>query len=73
MQGLEEERRETRLVWDVISEVRRPEECFTNLQSGHQLYHSKANDGHGGVGFLKTGNGKTIKGKQHQPQNLFCA
>ena len=51
---LDEELRETRLVWDVIgiSEERRPEECFTTLQSGHLLYHSKANNGLAGVGFL---------------------
>ena len=51
IQELEEE---TRLVWDVIgiSEVRRPGECFTTLQSGHLLYHSKAKNGQAGVGFL---------------------
>ena len=32
--------------------MRRPEECFITLQSGHILYHSKANNGHEGVGFL---------------------
>ena len=49
-----EELRETRFVWDVIgiSEVRRPEECLTTLQSGHLLYLSKANKGQAGVGFL---------------------
>ena len=42
------------MVWDVreISEVRRPRECFTILQSGHLLRHSKANNGPAGVGFL---------------------
>ena len=39
MQELEEELRETRLVWDVngISEVIRPDECFTTIQIGHLL------------------------------------
>ena len=43
-----------RLAWDVngIGEVRRREECFTTLQSGHLLYHYKANNGRAGVGFL---------------------
>ena len=51
IQELEEERRETRLVWDVtgISEVRRPKECFTTSQSGHLLYHSKTNNGSSNV------------------------
>ena len=42
------------MVWDVIGifEVRRPEEYFTTLQSGHLLYHSKANNGQAGVCFL---------------------
>ena len=54
IQELEEELREIRLIWDVfgIGEVRRREECFTTLQSGHLLYHSKANNGQAGVGFL---------------------
>ncbi|MEG7521682.1 MAG: hypothetical protein M3H12_01065 [Chromatiales bacterium] len=48
---MEVELKETRLVWDVngIGEVRRREECFTTLQSGH---HSRANNGQAGVGFL---------------------
>ena len=48
-----EKLRETRLVWDVIGigELRRQEECFTTLQSGHLLYHSKSNYGQAGVGF----------------------
>ena len=52
IQEPEEELRETRLVWDVIgfSEVRRPEECFTTLQSGHLLH--QANNGQAGVGIL---------------------
>ena len=51
IQELDEERRETRLVWDVIgiSEVKIPEECFTTLQSSHLLFHSKANNGQAGV------------------------
>ena len=54
IQELEEELRKTRLIWDVmgISEVRRPEECFTTLQSGHLICYSKANNGQAGVGFL---------------------
>ena len=54
IQGFKEELRETRVVWDVIgiSEVKRPEECFTTLQSGYLLYHSKATNGQGGIGFL---------------------
>ena len=35
-----------------VTEVRRPEECFTTLQSGHLLYHSKENNGQAGVGFI---------------------
>ena len=40
--------------WDMIglAEVRRKEESFTTLQSGHLLYHSEANNGQAGVGFL---------------------
>ena len=42
------------LNWDVIGlgEVRRKEESFTTLQSGHLLCHSEANNGQAGVGFL---------------------
>ena len=42
------------MVWDVIviSEVRRPEECFITLQSGDLIYYSKANNGQAGVGVL---------------------
>ena len=42
------------LVWDVIriGEVRRRVECFTILQSGHLLCHSKSNNGQAGIGFL---------------------
>ena len=32
--------------------VRRKEESSTTLQSGHLLYHSEANNGQAGVGFL---------------------
>ena len=35
-----------------LGEVRRKEESFTTLQSGHLLYHSEANNGQLGVGFL---------------------
>ena len=51
LQELKEELRETRLVcnWHLRSEKTRG--MFT-LQSGHLLYHSKANNGQAGVGFL---------------------
>ena len=32
--------------------VRRKQETITTLQSGHLLYHSEANNGEAGVGFL---------------------
>ena len=35
-----------------LREVRRKEESFTTLQSGHMLYHSEANNGQAGGGFL---------------------
>ena len=37
---------------DGLGEIRRKEEGFTTLQSSHLLYHSKANNGQAGVGFL---------------------
>ena len=54
MQVLEEELKENNMKWDVIGlgEVRRKEEGFTTLQSGHLLYDSEANNGQAGVGFL---------------------
>ena len=54
IQELEEELREATLVWDVIGigEVRRRDDCFTHLQSGHMLFHSTENNGQAGVGFL---------------------
>ena len=54
MQELEDELKENNMIWDVIGlgEVRRKEESFTTLQSGHLLYHSEANNGQAGVGFL---------------------
>ena len=54
IQEVEDELKETRLVWDVIGigEVRRREECFTTLQNGYLLRHSKATNG-------QTGNGNT--------------
>ena len=54
MQELEDELKENNMKWDVIGlgEVRRKEERFTTLQSGHLLYHSEANNGKAGVGFL---------------------
>ena len=53
MQELEE-LKENNMKWDVIGlgDVRRKEDSFTTLQSGHLLYHSEANDGQAGVGFL---------------------
>ena len=63
------------VIW--IAEVRRPNECFTTLQSGHLLCHSEANNGHAGVGFLIN-----RKSKHHtmrvnsisQPQNkITCS
>ena len=54
MQQLEDELKENNMKWDVImlGEVRRKEESFTTLQSGHLLYHSEANNVQAGVGFL---------------------
>ena len=51
VQELEEELKENNMKWDVIGlgEVRRKEEGFTTLQSGHLLYHSEANNGQAGV------------------------
>lgn len=51
---LEQEIKDNKLVWDVIGlgEVRRKDESFTTLQSGHMLYHSQAKNGQAGVGFL---------------------
>ena len=51
---LEEELKENNMKWDVIGlgEVRRKEERFTTLQSGHLLYHSEASNGQAGVDFL---------------------
>ena len=50
----EQELEENNMKWDVIGlgEVRRIEERFTTLQSGHLLYHSEANNGQAGVRFL---------------------
>ena len=54
VQELEEELKENNMKWDMIGlrEVRRKEESFTTLQSGHMLYHSEANNGQAGGGFL---------------------
>ena len=54
VQELEDELKENNMKWDVIGlgEVRRREESFTTLQSGHLMYHSEANNGQAGVGFL---------------------
>ena len=49
-----QELKENNMNWDVmgLGEVRRKEESFTTLQSGHLLYHSEVNNGQSGVGFL---------------------
>ena len=54
VQELEDELKENNMKWDLIGlgEVRRKEESFTTLQSGHLLYHSEANNGQAGVDFL---------------------
>ena len=54
VQELEDELKENNMKWDVIGlgEVRRKEESFTTLQSGHLLYHSEANHEQAGIGFL---------------------
>ena len=69
IQEHEDKRRETRLAWDVtvIGEVRRRQECFTTLQSGHLLCYSKANNGQAGVTVLIKRKWKECK--EHQPQN----
>ena len=56
VQELEDELKENNVKWDVIwlGEVRRKEKSSTTLQSGHLLYHSEANNGQAGVGFLVT-------------------
>ena len=61
VQELEEKLKENNMKRDVIGlgEVRRKEERFTTLQSGHLLYHSEAKNGQVGVGFLVKRNGKT--------------
>ena len=47
MQELKEELKENNMKWDVtgLGDARRKEESFATLQSGHLLYHSKANNG----------------------------
>ena len=47
--------KENNTKWDVIGlgEVRGKVESFTTVQSGHLLYHSEANNGPAGVGFLE--------------------
>ena len=54
VQEQEDELKENNMKWDVIGlgEVRRKEESFTTLQRSHLLYHSEANNGQAGVGFL---------------------
>ena len=55
MQELEEELKENNMQWEVLGlgEVRRKEESFTTLQSGHLMYHSDANNGQAVVCFLE--------------------
>ena len=54
VQALEQELKENNMKSDVtgLGEVRRKEESFTTLQSDHLLYHSEANSGQAGEGFL---------------------
>ena len=54
LKELEEELTENNMKWDVIGlgDVRRKEEGFTTLQSGHLLYHSEANNGQASLGIL---------------------
>ena len=71
IQEVEEEHREIRLVSDVIriGEVRRREECFTTLQSGHLLCNIKANNSQAGVGFLinRKSNDHTVRVNSIRP------
>ena len=45
---------DTNIKWDIIgiAEVRRQEEHFITLKSGHLLYHTNSHNGQQGVGFL---------------------
>ena len=52
VQELEEELKENNMKVIGLGDVRRKEESFTTLQSGHLPYHSEANNGQAGVGFL---------------------
>ena len=54
VQEREEELKENNTKWDVIGlgEVRRKEESFTTLQSGHLLYHTEANNVQADVVFI---------------------
>ena len=54
VQELEEEQKRNNMKWDVIGlgEVRRKEESFTTLQSGHLLCNCDAINGQAVVGFL---------------------
>ena len=54
MQELEEELKENNMKREVtgLGEVRRKEESFATLQSGHIQYHSETNNGQAGVDFL---------------------
>ena len=50
--GRRTERKQHEMGRDGLGEVRRKEESFTTLQSGHLLYHSEPNNGQAGEGFL---------------------
>ena len=54
--------KENNMKWDVIGlgEVRRKEESFTTIQSGHLLYHSEANNEQAGVGLMERQYNKSI-------------
>ena len=69
---LEEELFDTGIKWDLLglAEVRRREERFITLNSGHTLYHTEANNGQQGVGFLinKKLNKSIVEVKQINPR-----
>ena len=56
-----------------IHELRRREECFTSLQSGHLLCQSKENNGRSRLSHKSEMERKYNEGKQHQPHsNKTC-
>ena len=75
IQELEEELRDTSLVWDEIgiSEMRKSEECFTTLQSGHLLCHSTLfgpqRPSRSRLSHKLEIERSHSEGKQHQPQS----